>query len=66
MRGEETADFHYVATITSLGIGGTIRNVSSAGLLIDARMDLLDICQIFSEEREEDSPFELVWYLQTG
>ena len=52
-------DYHYVPTIRRLGVAGTVRNVSMAGLAIDARMDLLDTCQIFSEAMEEDSPFEL-------
>ncbi len=52
-------DYHYVPAIRKMGVGGTIRNISLEGLLIDARMDLLDVCQIFSEEKEGDSAFQL-------
>lgn len=27
--------------------------------MLDSRLDLLDVCQIFSEAMEDDSPFEL-------
>ena len=40
-------------------MAGTIRNVSLQGLGIDSQMDLLDVCQIFSEAIEDGSPFEL-------
>jgi len=52
-------DYHHVPAIRRLGVGGTARNVSSKGLLIDSWMDLLDLCQIFSEAIEDGSPFEL-------
>jgi hypothetical protein len=52
-------DYHYVSAIRKLGVAGTVRNVSIEGLRIDARMDLLDTCQIFFEAMEEESPFEL-------
>jgi hypothetical protein len=52
-------DYHFVFELRKIGVGGTIRNISSAGLMIDSRLDLLDVCQIFSEAMEEDSPFEL-------
>jgi hypothetical protein len=46
-------------TIRSMGVAGTIRNVSSGGIMIDSRLDVLDVCHIFAEELEEDSPLEL-------
>lgn len=52
-------DHHFVFGIRNLGVGGTIRNISLRGLGIDSRMDVLDVCQVFPEEMEEDSPFEL-------
>lgn len=52
-------DYHYVPEIRKMGVGGTARNVSSEGLLIDSSMDSLDLCQIFSEAIEDGSPFEL-------
>ena len=52
-------DYHSVPEIRRLGVGGTIRNISLRGLRIDSRMDVLDVCQVFPEEMEEDSPFEL-------
>lgn len=52
-------DYHFVFGIRKIGVGGTIRNISHEGLLIDARMDLLDVCQIFSEEMEGDSTFQM-------
>ncbi len=42
-----------------MGVGGTLRNVSYEGLRIDSRLDLVDVCQIFPEALEDDSPFEL-------
>ncbi len=42
-----------------MGVGGTLRNVSYEGALIDSRLDLIDVCQIFPEDIEDDSPFEL-------
>ena len=42
-----------------MGVGGTVRNLSHEGLLIDSRLDLLDVCQIFPEAMEDDSTFEL-------
>jgi hypothetical protein len=52
-------DYHFLQGIRRLGVGGTIRNLSLRGLEVDSEMDLLDVCQIFSEEMKEDSPFEL-------
>jgi len=52
-------DYHYVPQIKKLGVGGHLRNVSLEGIGIDSQMDLQDVCQIFSEAIEEDSPFEL-------
>ena len=52
-------DYHYVPSIRKLGVAGTVRNISFEGLGIDSRMDLLDVCQIFSEEMEDDSTFQL-------
>jgi hypothetical protein len=56
-------DYHHVPRIRKLGVGGSVRNISLQGLGIIARMDLLDLCQIFSEAMEEDSPFELELFL---
>ena len=42
-----------------MGVGGTVRNLSHEGLLIDSRLDLLDVCQIFPEAMEDGSAFEL-------
>ncbi len=42
-----------------MGVGGTLRNVSYEGLLIDSRLDLVDVCQIFPEALEDRSSFEL-------
>ena len=52
-------DHHYVSAIRKMGVAGTIRNISLQGLGIDSQMDLLDLCQIFSEAIEDGSPFEL-------
>jgi len=52
-------DHHFVPGIRKMGVGGTVRNISSEGLLIDSRLDLLDVCQIFPEAMEDDSAFEL-------
>jgi hypothetical protein len=52
-------DYHFIQTIRRMGVAGTIRNVSSGGIMIDSRLDVLDVCHIFAEELEEDSPFEL-------
>jgi hypothetical protein len=52
-------DYHYVPIIRKLGVGGTVCNISREGFRIDAGMDLLDVCQIFAEEIEDDLPFEL-------
>ncbi len=52
-------DHHFVPGIRKMGVRGTVRNVSSDGLLIDSRLDLLDLCQIFSEAMEDESAFEL-------
>lgn len=52
-------NYHVVPTIRKMGVGGTLRNVSSEGLLIDSRLDLIDVCQIFPEDMDDGSPFEL-------
>ena len=52
-------DYHYVSQIKKLGVPGHLRDVSLEGIGIDSQMDLHDVCQIFSEAIEEDSPFEL-------
>jgi hypothetical protein len=52
-------DYHYVPSIKKFGIVGTVQNVSAEGLGIDARMDLLDVCQIFPEELVEGAAFVL-------
>jgi hypothetical protein len=52
-------DYHCVPTIRKLGVGGTVCNISLEGFQIEAEMDRLDVCQIFPEEMEDDSPFEL-------
>jgi hypothetical protein len=52
-------DYHFVPAIRKMGVGGTIRNISSEGLLIDSQLDLLDLCQIFYEAMEDDSDFQL-------
>lgn len=52
-------DHHFVPGIRKMGVGGTVRNISFEGLLIDSRLDLLDVCQIFPEAMEDDSDFEL-------
>jgi hypothetical protein len=56
-------DYHHVPGIRKLGVGATVHNISPAGLRIDSRMDLLDLCQVFPEELEDDSPFELEVFL---
>ena len=52
-------DYHHVPAIRKLGVAGTIRNISWEGIAIHSRMDLLDVCQIFSEEMEGDAVFQL-------
>ncbi len=52
-------NYHFVPGIRKTGVGGTLRNVSPEGFLIDAPLDLIDVCQIFPEDLEADSPFEL-------
>ena len=52
-------DYHYVPAIKKLGVGGTILNASLEGLGIGAQMGLQDVFQIFAEDIEKDSPFEL-------
>ncbi len=52
-------NFHVVPTIRKMGVGGMLRNVSFEGLFIDSQLDLVDVCQIFPEDLEEGSPFEL-------
>ncbi|NIQ37873.1 MAG: hypothetical protein GTN81_04695 [Proteobacteria bacterium] len=51
-------DRHYVPQIRKWGVKGAVNNISIEGLLIDSHLDLLDICQIFSEATD-DSTFEL-------
>jgi hypothetical protein len=52
-------DYHYVPNIRKLGVGATLRSISLEGIEVDSQMDLLDVCQIFSEAFEESSSFEL-------
>jgi hypothetical protein len=52
-------DHHFVPGIRKTGVGGTVRNISREGLMIDSRLDLLDVCQIFPEAIEGGSAFEL-------
>jgi hypothetical protein len=52
-------DYHFVPAIRKRGVAGTTQNISLEGLLIGARMDMLDICQVFPEALDDDSPFEL-------
>jgi hypothetical protein len=52
-------DYHYVPTIRKSGVTGRVQNISPEGFKIDARMDLLDICQIFPEDPEEGAAFVL-------
>jgi hypothetical protein len=52
-------DHHVVPAIRKMGVGGTVRNISTEGLLIDSRLDLLDICQIFPEAMDDNSDFQL-------
>jgi hypothetical protein len=52
-------DYHFVPAMRKLGVGGTIRDISLLGVGIDSQMDLLDVFQVFPEEMEEESPFEL-------
>jgi hypothetical protein len=52
-------DHHFVPRIRTMGVGGTVRNISSEGLLIDSQLDVLDVCQIFPEAIDDDSAFEL-------
>ncbi len=42
-----------------MGVGGILRNVSFEGLSLDSRLDLIDVCQLFPEALEDNSPFEL-------
>jgi hypothetical protein len=56
-------DYHYVPTVRKLGVGGTARDISPEGLRVGVRMDQLDLFQIFPEEMEDDSPFELEVFL---
>ncbi len=56
-------DYHVVPAIRTIGVGGTARNISFEGILIYSRMDLLDLCQIFYEDTEDDSPLELEVFL---
>jgi hypothetical protein len=52
-------DYHFVPAMRKLGVGGTIRDISLLGVGIDSQMDLLDVFQVFPEEMEDESPFEL-------
>ena len=52
-------DYHYVPAIRKLGVGATVRDISVQGLRIDSQIDLLDVCQIFSEAIEDNSVFAL-------
>jgi len=52
-------DYHFLPGIRQMGVGGTLRNVSYEGLLIDSRLDLVDVCQIFPEALEDGSSFEV-------
>jgi hypothetical protein len=52
-------DHHYVPRIRNHGIAGALQNISHQGIMIDSRMDLLDLFQIFHEEMEGNSCFEL-------
>jgi hypothetical protein len=52
-------DRHFVPEIRKWGVKGAVNNISCEGLLIDSQMDLLDVCQIFSEAMDDDSAFEL-------
>ena len=51
-------DYHHVPSIRKMGVGGTVRSISVDGLMIDSKLDLLDVCQIFSEATEDQSVFE--------
>jgi len=52
-------DHHFVPEIRKWGVKGAVSNISHEGLLIVSHMDLLDVCQIFSEAMDDDSAFEL-------
>jgi len=52
-------DHHYVPEIRRMGVGGKIHNISLEGFKIDSHLDLMDVCQIFSEAIEDNSPFRL-------
>ncbi len=56
-------DHHFVPNIKSTWVGGTVKNISSEGLLIYARMDLFDVSQIFSESFEDRASVELGVFL---
>ena len=51
--------YHSVPAIRRMGVGGTIRKISPEDLVIESSLDLRDVCQIFSEEVEDDCHFEL-------
>lgn len=50
---------HSIPTLRKTGVRGTARNISLEGLMIQSRFDLLDVLEIFPEEMDDDSPFEL-------
>jgi hypothetical protein len=52
-------DYHYVPALRKRGVVGRARNISPEGLGIDARMDLLDLFQIFPEDTGERAAFLL-------
>jgi hypothetical protein len=56
-------DYRYPYSIVKFGVKGKLRNVSLEGIGIESHMDLEDVCQIFPEAIEEDSPFELEVFL---
>jgi hypothetical protein len=52
-------NYHFVPGMRRMGVGGVLQNVSFEGLSIDSRLDLIDVCQLFPEALEDNSPFEL-------
>ncbi len=52
-------DYHLVPEIKKIGVGGIAGNISREAVMIDSRMDLLDVCQIFHEAIEDDSALEI-------
>lgn len=51
--------YHLVPGIRMMGVGGTIRKISIQDVIIESRLNLLNVCQIFPEQMEDDCPFEL-------